>query len=99
MSAENKRATYKFSDDIIVVIRDLLQLALLTNTNIIDHLRAVVVEPETDEDRAHYITLTPEYVEAYNAQIEDLNRRAEEAMKEEAARLAAEPSDKPTDLH
>jgi hypothetical protein len=79
MSDTNERKTYKFSDDFIALVRDLLQLSLLTNTNIIDHLRAVIVEPENTEARAHYLTLTPEYVEAYNLHIEELNKKAEEA--------------------
>lgn len=81
MSDQTERKTYKLSDDFIALVRDLLQLSLLTNTNIIDHLRAVIVEPETTEARAHYLTLTPEYVEAYNAHIEELNKKAEEAAK------------------
>ena len=72
MSDTNERKTYKFSDDFIALVRDLLQLSLLTNTNIIDHLRAVIVEPENTEARAHYLKLTPEYVEAYNLHIEEL---------------------------
>ena len=85
MSDQTDRKTYKLNDDFIALVRDLLQLSLLTNTNIIDHLRAVIVEPETTESRKHYLTLTPEYVEAYNAHIEELNKKAEEA-----ARLAQE---------
>lgn len=75
-----ERKTYKLSDDVIIQIRELLQLALLTNTNIVDHLRAMIIEPETEDGRKHYVTVAPEYVEAYNKQIEQLNAEAEEAM-------------------
>ncbi len=83
-----ERKTFKLSDDIIALVRDLLQLSLLTNSNIIDHLRAVVLETETA--RPHYLTLTPEYVEAYNAHIEKLNQEAHAAMQAAQSRLATD---------
>ena len=83
-----ERKTFKLSDDIIALVRDLLQLSLLTNSNIIDHLRAVVLEAETA--RPHYLTLTPEYVEAYNAHIEKLNLEAQEAVQAAQSRLATD---------
>lgn len=85
-----ERKTFKLSDDIIALVRDLLQLSLLTNSNIIDHLRAVVVEAETA--RPNYLTLTPEYVEAYNTHIEKLNQEAQEAVLAAQARLATDDS-------
>lgn len=91
-----ERKTYKFSDDVIIQIRELLQLALLTNTNIVDHLRAMIIEPETEENRGHYVTISPEYVEAYNKQIEQLNREAEEAMSKLGIAPPAEGSDSET---
>jgi CHASE3 domain sensor protein len=87
------RKTYKLSDDVIIQIRELLQLALLTNTNIVDHLRALIVEAETAENRGHYVTISPEYVEAYNKQIEQLNREAEEAMAKMPTTQADSSSD------
>ena len=87
-TTNSERKTYKFSDDIIALVRDLLQLSLLTNSNIIDHLSAVVVETETA--RPHYLTLTPEYVEAYNAHIETLNSEAQAAAAAAQARLATD---------
>lgn len=89
-----ERKTFKFSDDIIALVRDLLQLSLLTNSNIIDHLRAVVVETETA--RPQYLTLTPEYVEAYNAHIEKLNSEAQAAAAAAQARLASDDQEQPS---
>jgi hypothetical protein len=99
MSEETKettteRKTFKLSDDIIALVRDLLQLSLLTNSNIIDHLRAVVVEAETA--RPQYLTLTPEYVEAYNAHIEKLNQEAQAAVQAAQARLADDDAEQPS---
>jgi len=93
-TATTERKTFKFSDDIIALVRDLLQLSLLTNSNIIDHLRAVVVETETT--RPQYLTLTPEYVEAYNAHIEKLNSEAQASAAAAQARLASDDQEQPS---
>lgn len=85
---KTERKTYKLSDDFIALVRDVLQLSILTNTNIIDHLRAVVVEPEVN--RPQYLTLTPEYVEDYNAYIDSLNRKAQEAAEAAQKTLASD---------
>lgn len=93
-TSTTERKTFKLSDDIIALVRDLLQLSLLTNSNIIDHLRAVVVEAETA--RPQYLTLTPEYVEAYNAHIEKLNQEAQAAVQASQARLADDDTEQPS---
>lgn len=87
-AGEAPRAVYKISDDLIGMIRELVQLALLTGTNIVDHLRAVVVEVSETDGRC--ITVSPEYVQAYNDMILKLNAEAEEKMKEMQERLASE---------
>jgi hypothetical protein len=86
--SDSERKTFKLSDDVIALIRDVLQLSLLTNSNIIDHLRAVSLEADTT--RPSYLTLTPEYVEAYNAHIDELNRKAEQAAEEAQKTLATD---------
>lgn len=87
MSEEKtEQTTYRLGDDVIAVIRELIQLSLLTGTNIVDHMRAVRVEVI---DGA--VVPTVEYIEAYNAQIEELAKQAEEQTEERQGRLADEP--------
>lgn len=84
---EAKKTTYKVSDDLIAVFRELVQLSLLTGTNIVDHMRAVRVELV---DGA--VVPTEEYINQYNAYIEELERQAE---KLQAEMQAQEATDKP----
>lgn len=74
------RKAFRLSDDLIAMIRETLQLSLLTGTNIVDHLRAMVVEVDDD---GKYITVTSEYVVGYNSMIEKLNAEALEKMEEQ----------------
>lgn len=77
----------KFGDETIAIIRELMQLALITGTNIVDHLRAV--EVVKDEDTGKLVP-TEDYVLAYNAMIDEIAQKAQEAQDAEDARLAAE---------
>jgi len=77
---EPEKKYFKMNDDLIGMIRELVQLALLTGTNIVDHLRAIVIEVAPHDKR--FVTVAPEYVEAYNKMVEDLNRQAEEKYAE-----------------
>lgn len=86
VSAE--KTVFKISDDLIGMVRELVQLSLLTGTNIVDHLRAVVVEVSASDKR--YVTVSPEYVDAYNEMIEKLNVEAEAKMQEMQNTLAQE---------
>ena len=85
MDNENKE-TFRMGDDLIAVIRELIQLSLLTGTNIVDHMRAVRVEMVEGA-----VVPTVEYIEAYNAQIEELAKQAQEQTAEMQSRLADEP--------
>lgn len=83
---------YKLSDEVIGIVRELVQLSLLTGTNLVDHMRAVVVETTAD---GKYITVSPEYVESYNKYIDNLNAQAEaemKAMQETSATNSEEPT-------
>lgn len=77
------RKVFKLSDDAILMVRELIQLSLLTGTNIVDHFRAFQLEPV--EGKTHMLSPTPEYIEAYNAMViklnEDAIRQQEEAQK------------------
>lgn len=81
----------KLSDELIAVIRELLQLSIVTGTNIIDHLRAVevVTDPESGK-----VTPTEQYILAYNEMIEELVKKAEESQEEVDAAVAALANEK-----
>lgn len=77
-SEKNVTATnLKLSDDLIAVFRELVQLSFLTGSNVVDHLRAVRVELVGD-----LVVPTEEYVNGYNAYIEELERQAEKLQAE-----------------
>lgn len=86
-TTEANRTLYKIDDNVIAMVRELVQLSLLTGTNIVDHLRSVVVEVHPEDKR--YVTLCPEYVESYNRMVENLNKQAEQQMQENESNLAA----------
>ena len=97
MSEENtttetaKRTLYKVDDNVIAMVRELVQLSLLTGTNIIDHLRSLVLEVHPEDER--YVTLCPEFVESYNRMVDGLNKQAEEQMQAAEKQLAdSEPT-------
>lgn len=73
----------KLSDDLIAVFRELVQLSFLTGSNVVDHLRAVRVELVGD-----MVVPTEDYVNGYNAYIEELERQAEKLQAEMQAMQA-----------
>ena len=54
----------KFNDEVISHIAKILQMALITGTDIVDHLRMVVITEEEGE-----LFLDPEYSENYDKNI------------------------------
>ncbi|NBP56182.1 hypothetical protein EBU71_06555 [bacterium] len=93
-TTETNRKLYKVDDNVIGMVRELVQLSLLTGTNIIDHLRALVLEVHPEDGR--FVTVCPEYVEGYNRMVESLNKQAEEQMKEAEKQLSATDTPTPT---
>ena len=87
VATETNRTLYKVDDNVIAMVRELVQLSLLTGTNIVDHLRSLVVEVHPEDKR--YVTLCPEYVESYNRMVETLNKQAEQKMQENESNLAS----------
>ena len=85
--SENEKAL-KLGDDLIAVIRELVQLSLLTGSNIVDHMRAVQVETVDG-----MVVPTEDYIEQYNAYVEELERQAEALQ---AAMQAQEATDGPS---
>lgn len=83
--SDEKTKNLRLSDDAIALVRELVQLSILTGTNIVDHMRAIRLELV---DGAVYPT--EEYVNAYNAQIEELTRKAEELQKQMQEQTASD---------
>ena len=75
----DEKNIYKLADDVIALIRELVQLSLLTGTNIIDHFRALELE-ELEGDGKLYPT--ERYVNEYNKMIEGLTEAIEAAQAE-----------------
>jgi hypothetical protein len=68
---------FTFSDDLVATVAQLLQLAILTGTDVYDHLRTVqVVEKEGS------LVVAPAYREKLNAEILRLSQRAEQSAQQ-----------------
>jgi len=86
-------AKFKMGDDLIAVVRELVQLSLITGTNIVDHLRSIEMEMDTETNK---LVPTVEYVEAYNSMVEELVEKANQAQKK--LDLAKDPESEPKTL-
>lgn len=64
---------FKFSDDLIGQISKLLQVALLTGTDIIDHLRMLEVTPGEET----LLEMSPEYKTLFDGQIDSMMAEVE----------------------
>ena len=70
---------YSLSDEVISQIGKLVQLAILTGTDVVDNLRMVrVTSSENDDDT---LVLTPEYREICDNQVKSLMSDVEELVK------------------
>jgi len=67
--------SYKLSDEVIAQIAKLVQLAIITGTDVVDNLRTIRVS--TSEKDSDALTLTPEYRELGESQLENLLEKAE----------------------
>ena len=84
-NSEEDLVVEKFGDETIAIIRELMQLALITGTNIVDHLRAVEVCKDSETGK---LIPTENYVLAYNAMIDEIAQKAKEAQEAESAALS-----------
>lgn len=80
MTTENTNSTPEptlvFDDSTIMVIRDLLQLCLLTQSNFVDFVRAIRLRVVDGK-----VAPTDEYITGYNNMISEYAKQAEENMK------------------
>ena len=60
--------SYKFSDEVIAQIAKLIQIAIITGTDVVDNLRMISVTESDD----NFLTLTDEYRELAENQIQKL---------------------------
>lgn len=82
------RKIYALSDEFIGQLRDLIQLSIISGTNIVDNLRQVRLEQSASD--LNMLTMTPEYVEYYNRCVEKLVEEVEKMKKEDLERAAKE---------
>lgn len=71
---------YTLSDDIIAAIARSLQLAMFTGTDVVDHLRLLEVEPDSNSPTT--LKLTAECVERAERNVQDLLQRAKELSQQ-----------------
>ena len=71
------KKVFELSDELIGQLAKLLQLSILTGTNVVDHFRLLRVE--TEEGR---LTLTPEYKEYFENSLNSMLKEAEQLQEE-----------------
>jgi hypothetical protein len=71
------RKVFELSDELIGQLAKLLQLSILTGTNVVDHFRLLRVE--TEEGR---LTLTSEYKEYFENSLNSMLKEAEQLQEE-----------------
>ena len=75
----------KFSDELIADVARTLQIAILTGTDIVDHLRTFEVE-----DESGLIKLTKDSKERIEREIEEMAQRVERERSVSAAEAVSE---------
>ena len=84
----NTKKELRLSDQVVGQLRELLQLAMLTNTNFVDHMRAMRVEESDQNDGV--LILSKLYVEGWNEMAEKFYAQAEEKAQQLANNLATD---------
>jgi len=79
---QSTRKVMKLSDEFIFQLVRTLQLAMLTGTNIADHLRQFRIEQDPISETPQAI-LTPEYQAYFDKMIENMVEKAEEEQARE----------------
>ena len=77
--SKNSTSSMKLSNEVIAQIAKLLQLAILTGTDIVDNLRMVTL---TQNESTGNLVLTDEYREISEGQIEKLMEEAQAFQSE-----------------
>lgn len=69
--------TYKLSDNVIAQVARILQVAIISGTDIVDNLRLVRLQADGEE-----LQLTPEYEETFEDNIQSMLAEVEDAAPE-----------------
>jgi len=72
------RKVYRLSDNVIAQIVRLIQFGILSGTDVSDHFRQLVLEP--DVIRPGFLALTPEYKEKEAHDVETMFEQLDELM-------------------
>lgn len=88
MTTKTKKAELRLSDQVIGQIRELLQLAMLTNTNFVDHMRALRVEESSVTEGS--LILTESYVAGWNEMAENFHAQAQAKAEQLSSTLAGD---------
>lgn len=78
----------KLSDQVIGQIREVLQLSILTQTNFVDHMRALRLEESEQSDAT--LILSKNYVDGWNEMAEQFHTQAAAKAAELASTLAGD---------
>jgi hypothetical protein len=78
----------RLSDQVIGQIRELLQLSILSQSNFVDHMRALRLERSSQTEGS--LILSKSYVEGWNDMAEKLHSQALEKAGELASTLATD---------
>lgn len=67
---------FRLSDQVIGQLREVLQLAMLTGTNFVDHCRVLRLEESSSTEDT--LILSAEYVKGWNEMSENFHKQAQE---------------------
>lgn len=80
MSNKKNEVFFALHDELIFQIRELLQLALLTDTNLVDHLRQLRLMPSVE--KPEFLVLTDEYKQYHLDIVAKMLEQVEELQKQ-----------------
>lgn len=72
-----EKMKYKFSDDVIAQIAKIVQLAMVTGTDIVDNLRTLELTAEDDK-----LFVCPEYKEVFEQNLDKMVKELNDAIEE-----------------
>ena len=86
--SENKTETFfALDDEVIFQMREILQLAMLTDTNIVDHMRQLRLT--ASKEKPEYLVLTEEYKQYHLAIVSKMLEDVAKLQKQHGEDLAA----------
>lgn len=85
MEDTSSRKVFKLDDSLIAQIAQIVQLAIVTQTNIVDHMRQLRLEESKETSSS--LVLTPEYVEFWDSSIKRMMEQVEALKAEEGMEL------------